>query len=64
MALYGPTRRAFVQGALATSALGLTGIPAFADPAWKKYAGTTIEANLIKGPRGEPFTSATGHQLP
>jgi multiple sugar transport system substrate-binding protein len=67
MALYGPTRRAFVQGALATSALGLTGIPAFADPAWKKYAGTTIEANLIKGPRGEllqkyasEFTELTG----
>ncbi|SFL86726.1 multiple sugar transport system substrate-binding protein [Bradyrhizobium sp. NFR13] len=67
MAFYGPTRRAFVQGALATSALGLTGIPAFADPAWKKYAGTTIEANLIKGPRGEllqkyasEFTELTG----
>ncbi|WP_371422153.1 ABC transporter substrate-binding protein [Tardiphaga sp.] len=67
MALYGPTRRAFVQGTLATSALGLTGIPAFADPAWKKYAGTTIEANLIKGPRGEllqkyasEFTELTG----
>ncbi|MES2030145.1 MAG: sugar ABC transporter substrate-binding protein [Pseudomonadota bacterium] len=67
MALYGPTRRAFLQGTLATSALGLTGIPAFADPAWKKYAGTTIEANLIKGPRGEllqkyasEFTELTG----
>ena len=67
MAFHGPTRRAFVQGALASSALGLTGIPAFADPAWKKYAGTTIEANLIKGPRGEllqkyasEFTELTG----
>lgn len=67
MAFHGPTRRAFMQGALATSALGLTGIPAFADPAWKKYAGTTIEANLIKGPRGEllqkyasEFTDLTG----
>src|SRR6195952_2292744 len=67
MAVYGPTRRAFVQGTLSTGALGLTGIPAFADPAWKKYAGTTIEANLIKGPRGDllqkyasEFTELTG----
>ena len=67
MAFHGPTRRAFVQGTLATGALGLTGIPAFADPAWKKYAGTTIEANLIKGPRGDllqkyagEFTELTG----
>jgi multiple sugar transport system substrate-binding protein len=67
MALYGPTRRAFLQGTVAAGAVGLTGIPAFADPAWKKYAGTTIEANLIKGPRGEllqkyasEFTELTG----
>ena len=67
MAFHGPTRRAFVQGTLATGALGLTGFPAFADPAWKKYAGTTIEANLIKGPRGDllqkyasEFTDLTG----
>src|SRR5881398_1576605 len=67
MALYGPNRRAFLQGTLAAGAVGLTGIPAFADPAWKKYAGTTLEANLIKGPRGEllqkyaaEFTELTG----
>ncbi len=67
MALYGPTRRALLQGTLATGALGLTGFPAFADPAWKKYSGTTIEANLIKGPRGDllqkyasEFTDLTG----
>jgi multiple sugar transport system substrate-binding protein len=67
MALYGPNRRAFLQGTLAAGAVGLTGIPAFADPAWKKYAGTTLEANLIKGPRGDllqkyaaEFTDLTG----
>ena len=67
MAQFGPTRRAVLQGTLATGALSLAGFPAFADPAWKKYAGTTIEANLIKGPRGEllqkyasEFTELTG----
>jgi multiple sugar transport system substrate-binding protein len=67
MAHFGPTRRALLKGTLATGALGLTGFPAFADPAWKKYAGTTIEANLIKGPRGDllqkyasEFTELTG----
>src|ERR1700704_6461090 len=67
MAHFGPTRRALLKGTLATGALGLTGFPAFADPAWKKYSGTTIEANLIKGPRGDllqkyasEFTELTG----
>jgi multiple sugar transport system substrate-binding protein len=72
MAHFGPTRRAVLQGTFATGALsslglGLTGFSAFADPAWKKYAGTTLEANLIKGPRGEllqkyasEFTDLTG----
>lgn len=73
MAHHGPSRRALLKGALATSALpalgslGLSASPAFAEPAWKKYAGTTIEANLIKGPRGEllqkyaaEFTELTG----
>jgi multiple sugar transport system substrate-binding protein len=67
MAHFGPTRRAVLQGTLATGALGLAGLPAFADPSWKKYAGTSIEANLIKGPRGEllqkyaaEFTELTG----
>ena len=53
MAHFGPTRRSLLQGTLATGALSLTGFPARAEPQWKKYAGTTIEANLIKGPRGE-----------
>src|SRR5580693_317422 len=67
MAHFGPTRLSLLQGTLATTALGLTGFPARADVQWKKYAGTTIEANLIKGPRGEllqkyaaEFTELTG----
>src|SRR5260370_33166384 len=67
MAHFGPTRRSLLKGTLAASALGLTGFPARAEPQWKKYAGTTIEANLIKGPRGEllqkyasEFTDLTG----
>jgi multiple sugar transport system substrate-binding protein len=67
MAHFGPTRRSLLQGTLATGALSLTGFPARAEPQWKKYAGTTIEANLIKGPRGEllqkyagEFTELTG----
>lgn len=67
MAGFHPSRRALLQGSIAAGALGLTGLPAFADPQLKKYAGTTIEANLIKGPRGEllqryekEFTELTG----
>ena len=67
MAHFGPTRRSLLQGTLASTALSLTGFPARADVQWKKYAGTTIEANLIKGPRGEllqkyaaEFTELTG----
>jgi multiple sugar transport system substrate-binding protein len=67
MAHFGPTRRAVLQGTLATGALGLAGLPAYADMQWKKYAGTTLEANLIKGPRGDllqkyasEFTDLTG----
>ena len=67
MAHFGPTRRSLLQGTLAAGALSLTGFPARAEPQWKKYAGTTLEANLIKGPRGEllqkyagEFTELTG----
>jgi multiple sugar transport system substrate-binding protein len=67
MAHFGPSRRSLLQGTIAASALSLTGFPARADVQWKKYAGTTIEANLIKGPRGEllqkyaaEFTELTG----
>ena len=67
MAHFGPSRRSLLQGTIAASALSLTGFPARADVQWKKYAGTTIEANLIKGPRGDllqkyasEFTELTG----
>jgi multiple sugar transport system substrate-binding protein len=67
MAHFGPSRRSLLQGTIAASAFSLTGFPARADVQWKKYAGTTIEANLIKGPRGEllqkyaaEFTELTG----
>jgi multiple sugar transport system substrate-binding protein len=61
------SRRAVLAGTVAAGALGLSGFPARAEPQWKKYSGTTIEANLIKGPRGEllqkyasEFTDLTG----
>ncbi len=62
------SRRALLAGTAAAGALGLAGFPGYAaEPQWKKYAGTTIEANLIKGPRGEllqkyasEFTDLTG----
>ena len=60
------TRRAFLAGS--TAAVGFAGTsPAFADVAWKKFAGTTLEVNLAKGPRGDllqrhaaEFTELTG----
>lgn len=49
-----PSRRQFLAGSAALGAAGLTGIrPAFAAVDWKKYAGTTLEVNLIKSPRGD-----------
>jgi multiple sugar transport system substrate-binding protein len=61
------SRRAMLAGTAAAGALGLSGIPAHAEPQWKKYAGNKLEANLIKGPRGEllqkyakEFTDLTG----
>ena len=61
------SRRAILAGT-AAGALGLSGFPVrAAEPQWKKFAGTTLEANLIKGPRGEllqrhaaEFTELTG----
>src|ERR1700761_3655004 len=49
------SRRAVLAGSAAAGALALTGRPAFADIQWKKYAGTKLEANLVKGPRGDNF---------
>jgi multiple sugar transport system substrate-binding protein len=64
---YHISRRAVLAGTAAAGTFGITGFPARAEPQWKKYAGTTIEANLIKGPRGEllqkyanEFTELTG----
>jgi multiple sugar transport system substrate-binding protein len=57
------------RSVLAGTALAASGLhwPARAEPQWKKFAGTTLEANLIKGPRGEllqrhaaEFTELTG----
>src|SRR5204863_787131 len=50
---YGVTRRRVLGGALATTALSFTGRAAFADPQWKKFAGTSLEVNLTKSPRGD-----------
>src|SRR4029077_12486341 len=61
------SRRAVLAGSVAAGALSLTGIPARADVQWKKYAGTTLEVILAKGPRGDnlqknikEFTDLTG----
>ena len=64
----GVSRRTFVAGAGAAAASGLVPIPAaWAAVDYKKYAGTKLEANLIKGPRGDllqkhakEFTELTG----
>jgi multiple sugar transport system substrate-binding protein len=61
------SRRAVLAGA-AAGMFGLKGSRAYAsEPQWRKYAGTTLEANLVKGPRGEllqkyasEFTDLTG----
>ena len=43
-----------MAGTAALGGLGLAGIrPAFADVNWRKYAGTKIEVNLVKSPRGD-----------
>ena len=63
-----PTRRTFVRGGGALAAAGGLGIPAaWADIDYKRFKGMTLEANLIKGPRGDllqrhakEFTDLTG----
>jgi multiple sugar transport system substrate-binding protein len=42
-----------LAGSAAAGAMALTGMPAFADIQWKKYAGTKLEVILAKGPRGD-----------
>lgn len=49
-----PTRRSFLAGSAALSASGLIGArPASAAVDWKRFAGTTLEVNLVKSPRGD-----------
>lgn len=65
------SRRTVVAGAGAAMSAGSVWIPeAWAGVDYKKYAGTKIEANLIKGPRGDQlqkfekeFTDLTGIQV-
>ena len=65
------SRRGFVKTASAMGGVAITGIPAaWADVDYKKYAGTKLEANLIKGPRGDllqkyagEFTALTGIEI-
>src|SRR6476659_5066616 len=64
------SRRAVLAGTAAAGAFGLAGLPARAEPQWKKYAGTRLEVNLVKGPRGDnlqryikEFTELTGIQV-
>ncbi|QOZ35817.1 sugar ABC transporter substrate-binding protein [Bradyrhizobium sp. CCBAU 53421] len=61
------SRRQMLAGTAAAGAVGLTGFPARAEVNWKKYAGTTLEVSLAKGPRGDnlqkyikEFTELTG----
>jgi multiple sugar transport system substrate-binding protein len=61
------TRRTVLTGALATGALAVGGRRSVAAPQWKKFAGTTLEVNLVKSPRGDllqkyeqEFTDLTG----
>ena len=61
------SRRTVLAGTAATGALGLSGFPAMAEPQWKKFAGTSLEVILAKGPRGDlvqkniaEFTELTG----
>jgi multiple sugar transport system substrate-binding protein len=64
----GLSRRTFVGAAAAAGLIG--GSPALADPDYKKFAGTKLEVNLSKGPRGEllqkyekEFTALTGIEV-
>lgn len=57
--LASPTRRQFLAGSTALGAAGLLGIrPGFAaDVDWKRFAGTTINVNLVKSPRSDNITN-------
>src|SRR5450432_3504458 len=64
------SRRTILKGSVAAGVLGLAGRPVFAEPQWRKYAGTKLEVLLAKGPRGDnlqkyikEFTDLTGIQV-
>ena len=70
MANHHISRRTMLAGSAAAGAMALTGMPAFADIEWKKYAGTKLEVILAKGPRGDnlqkyikEFTELSGIQV-
>ncbi|RVB61369.1 extracellular solute-binding protein, partial [Mesorhizobium sp. M7A.F.Ca.CA.002.03.2.1] len=53
--LFNPTRRQLLQGTAALAAAGLVGVrPGFAAAVdWKRFAGTTLDVNLVKSPRSD-----------
>ncbi|GES42386.1 ABC transporter substrate-binding protein [Rhizobium dioscoreae] len=52
--LFNPTRRGFMAGTAALGAASLLGVrTASAAVDWKRFAGTTLEVNLVKSPRSE-----------
>src|ERR1700749_4158637 len=64
------SRRAMLAGTAAAGVLALTSRAAWADVQWKKYSGTTLEAILSKGPRGDnlqkyikEFTALSGIEV-
>ncbi|MDK4712655.1 sugar ABC transporter substrate-binding protein [Rhizobium sp. CNPSo 4039] len=51
---FNPTRRGFMAGSAALGAASLLGVrTASAAVDWKRFAGTTLEVNLVKSPRSE-----------
>ena len=51
---FNPTRRGFMAGTAALGATSLMGVrTASAAVDWKRFAGTTLEVNLVKSPRSE-----------
>src|SRR6478735_6527790 len=49
-----PTRRGFLAGTAALGASSMLGVrSASAAVDWKRFAGTTLEVNLVKSPRSE-----------
>ncbi|APO78128.1 sugar ABC transporter substrate-binding protein (plasmid) [Rhizobium etli 8C-3] len=52
--IWNPTRRNFLAGSAALGAAGFLGVrAASAAVDWKRFAGTTLEVNLVKSPRSE-----------